>query len=172
MLIHYSQAYAAPTKVNSGGAFVQFGAGDDKDDGAKGGANDAESSGSGLKINLDVMTNITDKIVENQKEAKEEGLKTPEERIAKIVKKAAEKKKEAESKKLKEKGQTDDDFKGRKKDHENKEIPDKIVNHYPGDQQGKTADQAPKDGKAKKKDKPKKEEPAEYNAPDEVAFAN
>ena len=31
---------------------------------------------------------------------------------------------------------------------------------------------APKDGKAKKKDKPKKEEPAEYTAPDEVAFAN
>jgi len=114
---------------------MQGGAGGEKDDDAAGASGALGSGAASLKLELDVMTNITESIIENQKEAKEAGLNTTEQRNEKLVKKAVEKQaeraKSAEQKEMKAKGQTDDDFKGRSVDHKNKDIPDKIVNHYP-----------------------------------------
>jgi len=114
---------------------MQGGAGGEKDDDTARASGALGSGAAGMKLELDVMTNITESIIENQKEAKEAGLNTTEQRNEKLVKKALEKQAErarsAEQKEMKAKGQTDDDFKGRAVDHKNKDIPDKIVNHYP-----------------------------------------
>lgn len=53
------------------------------------------------------------------------------------------------------KGESDEDFKGRKVDHDDKSIPDKMVHHYGPDERGKTADENRSKPKKKKANAPK-----------------